>query len=183
MQGCQLFWCKNRTGRLLLKGFYWPGRLLIVCDVTMWRHHIRCTIMANIMQSDFREIPRSRSWYSHATTQQDLRARKLVRHTRYALAYKGTRETWFDDHGFSGFRRKSTTPDHTTPAYSNFSFQMQQRKFPRPYLRNDTMYFHGNLDKCLSKMKSRLATPALWLSSPHWAKCMTNTYPRRSPSK
>ena len=24
----------------------------------------------------------------------------------------------------------------------NFSFQMQQRKFPRPYLRNDTMDFH-----------------------------------------
>ena len=30
----------------------------------------------------------------------------------------------------------------------------------------------GNLDKCLSKKKIRLATPALWLSSPHWAKCM-----------
>ena len=25
----------------------------------------------------------------------------------------------------------------------------------------------GNLDKCLSKKKIRLATPALWLSSPH----------------
>ena len=40
-----------------------------------------------------------------------------------------------------------------------------------------------NLDKCLSKKKIRLATPGLWLSSPHWAKCMTNCYPRRSPSK
>ena len=33
----------------------------------------------------------------------------------------------------------------------------------------------GNLDKCLSKKKIRLATPALWLSSPHWAKCMTKS--------
>ena len=33
----------------------------------------------------------------------------------------------------------------------------------------------GNLDKCLSKKKVRLATPALWLSSPHWAKCMTKS--------
>ena len=41
----------------------------------------------------------------------------------------------------------------------------------------------GNLDKCLSKKQIRLATPALWLSGPHWAKCMTNSYPRRSPSK
>ena len=41
----------------------------------------------------------------------------------------------------------------------------------------------GNLDKCLSEKKIRLATPALWLSSPHWAKCMTNYYPSRSPSK
>ena len=40
-----------------------------------------------------------------------------------ALAYKGTRETCFDDHGFSGFRRKSTTPDHTTPAYSGIRRQ------------------------------------------------------------
>ena len=40
-----------------------------------------------------------------------------------------------------------------------------------------------NLDKCLSKKKIRLTTPALWLSSPHWPKCMTNSYPRRSPSK
>ena len=40
-----------------------------------------------------------------------------------------------------------------------------------------------DLDKCLSKKKIRLTTPALWLSSPHWAKCMTNSYPSRSPSK
>ena len=33
----------------------------------------------------------------------------------------------------------------------------------------------GNLDKCLSKKKIRLATPALWLSSPHWAKCLTKS--------
>ena len=33
----------------------------------------------------------------------------------------------------------------------------------------------GNLDKCLSKKQIRLATPALWLSSPHWAKCMTKS--------
>ena len=33
----------------------------------------------------------------------------------------------------------------------------------------------GNLDKCLSKKKIYLATPALWLSSPHWAKCMTKS--------
>ena len=56
---------------------------------------------------------------------------------------------------------------------------MQQRNFVRPYLRNDTMDFFflndGNLDKCLSKKKIRLATPALWLSSPHWAKCMTKS--------
>ena len=32
-----------------------------------------------------------------------------------------------------------------------------------------------NLDNCLSKKKIRLATPALWLSSPHWAKCMTKS--------
>ena len=41
----------------------------------------------------------------------------------------------------------------------------------------------GNLDKCLSKKKIRHTTPALWLSSPHWAKCMTNSYPLRSPSR
>ena len=34
---------------------------------------------------------------------------------------------------------------------------------------------NGNLDKCLTKKKIRLATPALWLSSPHWAKCMTKS--------
>ena len=33
----------------------------------------------------------------------------------------------------------------------------------------------GNLDRCLSKKKIRLTTPALWLSSPHWAKCMTKS--------
>ena len=70
---------------------------------------------------------------------------------------------------------------------ANFSFQRQQRKFSSPYFRNDTMNFHflndGNLDKCLSKKEIRLATPALWLSSPHWAKCMPNSYPLRSPSK
>ena len=77
--------------------------------------------------STVREIPRSK--YSHATTLQHLRARKLVHRTRSvhprtrAPAYKGTRETCFDDHGFSGFRRKSTTPDHTTPAYSGIRRQ------------------------------------------------------------
>ena len=44
-------------------------------------------------------------------------------------------------------------------------------------------FLNGNLDKCLSKKKSHLATPAFWLSSPHWAICMTNSYPLRSPSK
>ena len=32
-----------------------------------------------------------------------------------------------------------------------------------------------NLDKCLSKKQIRLATPARWLSSLHWAKCMTKS--------
>ena len=32
-------------------------------------------------------------------------------------------ENCFDDHGFSGFRRKSTTPDHTTPVYSGIRRQ------------------------------------------------------------
>ena len=45
--------------------------------------------------------------------------------------------------------------------------------------------FRASYNKCLSKKKIRLATPALWLSSPHWAKCtcMTNSYPLWSPSK
>ena len=38
----------------------------------------------------------------------------------------------------------------------------------------------GNLGKCLSKKKICLTTAALWLSSPHWAKCMTNSYPLHS---
>ena len=41
----------------------------------------------------------------------------------------------------------------------------------------------GNLDNCLRKKKVRLTTPARWLSSPHWAKCMANSYPLQSPSK
>ena len=44
----------------------------------------------------------------------------------------------------------SSLKHHTWPCHAsvlwyteeNFSFQMQQRKFPRPYLRNDTMDFH-----------------------------------------
>ena len=44
----------------------------------------------------------------------------------------------------------SSLKHHTWPYHAsvlwyteaNFSFQMQQRKFPRPYLRNDTMDFH-----------------------------------------
>ena len=52
-------------------------------------------------------------------------------------------------------------------------------------IRHDGFSFlnDGNLDKCLGKKKIRLTTPALWLSSPHWAKCMTNSYPLWSPSK
>ena len=81
----------------------------------------------------------------------------------------------------------SSLKHHTWPYHAsvlwyteaNLSFQMQQRNFPRPYVRNETMDFlflnDGNLDKCLSKKQIRLATPALWLSSPHWAKCMTKS--------
>ena len=36
---------------------------------------------------------------------------------------QGIRETCFDDHAISGFRRLSTTPDHTTPAYSGIRRQ------------------------------------------------------------
>ena len=101
-----------------------------------------------------------------------------------ALAYKGHprnlfRRPW--NFGLSSLKHH-TWPYHASVLWymeANLSFQMQERNFPRPYLRNDTMDFlflnDGNLDKCLSKKKIHLATPALWLSSPHWAKCLTKS--------
>ena len=108
-----------------------------------------------------------------------------------ALAYKGDRKTCFDDHGFSGFCLSSTTPDHTTPAYSGIRRQTSAFKCssenPQGNISETTRWIvifkQWNLDKYLSKKQIRFATPALWLSSPHWAKCMTNSYPLRSPSK
>ena len=81
-----------------------------------------------------------------------------------------------------------TIPRQRTLVYGGkLLFSNATAKIPKAICqkRHDGFSFlnNGNLDKCLSKKKSRLATPALWLSSPHWAKCMTNSYPLRSPSK
>ena len=70
---------------------------------------------------------------------------------------------------------------------ANFSCQMQQQKFSMAISqkRHDGFSFLNIriLDKCLRKKKIRLTTHALWLSSWHWGKCMTNSYPLQSPSK
>ena len=135
-----------------------------------------------------REIPRSR--YSHATTQQHLRARKLVRRTR--SVHSRTRapaklvSTTMDFRAFVAKAPHLIIPCQRTLVYGGkLLFSNAAAKIPKAISqkRHDGFSFlnDGNLDKCLSKKKSRLAT--LWLSSPHWAKCMTNSYPRRSPSK
>ena len=137
-----------------------------------------------------REIPRSR--YSHATTLQHLRARKLVRRTR--SVHSRTRapaklvSTTMDFRAFVAKAPHLTIPRQRTPVYEGkLLFSNATAKIPKAISqkRHDGFSFSndGNLDKCLSKKKSRLATPALWLSSLHWAKCMTNSYPLRSPSK
>ena len=75
-----------------------------------------------------------------------LRARKLVRcmrsvHSRKRAPVKLVSTTV----DFRAFSRKSTTPDHTTPAYSGIRrqtslFKCSSENCPRPYLRNDTMF-------------------------------------------
>ena len=137
-----------------------------------------------------REIPRSR--YSHATTLQHLRARKLARRTR--SVHSPTRapaklvSMIMDFRAFVAKAPHLTIPRQRTLVYGGkllFSNATAKIHKAISQKRHDGFSFFndGNLDKCLSKKKSRLATPALWLSSPHWAKCMTNSYPLRSPSK
>ena len=81
----------------------------------------------------------------------------------------------------------------TMPEYSGIRTQTSLFKFSsgnsQGHISETTRWIFilnkENLDKCLRwrKKKIRLTTPALWLSSPYWAKCMTNSYPLRSPSK
>ena len=142
------------------------------------------------LNSTVREIPRSR--YSHATTLQHLRARKLVRRMR--SVHSRTRapaklvSTTMDFRAFVAKAPHQTIPRQRTLVHGGkLLFSNASAKIPKAISqkRHDGFSFlnDGNLDKCLSKKKSRLATPALWLSSPHWAKCMTYSYPLRSPSK
>ena len=69
----------------------------------------------------------------------------------------------------------------------NFYCQMQQIKILKAISQKQQNGFwflnDENLGKCLGKHWIRLITPTPWLSSPHWAKSMTNSYPLRSPSK
>ena len=65
-----------------------------------------------------------------------------------------------------------TIPRQRTLVYGGkFIFSNAAAKLPKAISqkRHDGFSFlnDGNLDKCLSKNKIRLATPALWLSSPH----------------
>ena len=124
-------------------------------------------------RSAVREIPRS--WYSHATTLQHLRARKLVRRTR--SVYSRTRapaklvSTTMDFRAFVAKAPHLTIPRQRTLVYGGkLIFSNATAKIPKAISqkRHDGFSFlnDGNLDKCLSKKKSRLATPALWLSSP-----------------
>ena len=129
-----------------------------------------------------REIPRSR--YSHATTKQHLCARKLFRHTR--LVHSRTRapaklvSTTMEFRAFVAKAPHLTIPRQRTLVYGGkLIFSNAAAKLPKAISqkRHDGFSFlnDGNLDKCLSKKNIRLATPALWLSSPHWAKCMTKS--------
>ena len=73
-----------------------------------------------------------------------------------------------------------TIPRQRTLVYGGkLLFSNAAAKLPKALSqkRHDGFLFlnDGNLDKCLSKKKIRLATPALWLSSPHWAKCLTKS--------
>ena len=124
--------------------------------------------------SAVREIPRSR--YSHATTLQHLRARKLVRRTR--SVHSRTRaptklvSTTNDFRAFVAKAPHLTIPRQRTLVYGGkLLFSNATAKIPQAISqkRHDGFSFLNdeNLDKCLSKKKSRLATPALWLSSPH----------------
>ena len=121
-----------------------------------------------------REIPRS--GYNHATTLQHLRVHKLVRRTRSVhwctMAPAKLVSTTMDFRAFVAKAPHLTIPRLRTLVYggkllfSNASAKIakaisQKRHNGFSFL-ND-----GNLDKCLSKKKSRLATTALWLSSPH----------------
>ena len=124
--------------------------------------------------SSVREIPRSR--YSHATTLQHLCARKLFRHTR--LVHSRTRasakfvSTTMEFRAFVAKAPHLTIPRQRTLVYGGkFIFSNAAAKLPKTISqkRHDGFSFlnDGNLDKCLSKEQIRLATPALWLSSPH----------------
>ena len=73
-----------------------------------------------------------------------------------------------------------TIPRQRTLVYGGkLTFSNAAAKLPKAISqkRHDGFSFlnDGNLDKCLSKKKIRLATPALWLSNPHWAKCITKS--------
>ena len=141
-------------------------RVMAVCQIVAWTPDVTSEIVpfwikirdakhedwcrcshCRATSTTVREIPRSR--YSHATTLQHLRARKLVRRTTIgALASRQGHPRnlfrWPWIFGLSS-QKHHTWPYHASVLWyteANFSFQMQQRKYPRPYLRNDTMDFH-----------------------------------------
>ena len=104
------------------------------------------------------------------------RHRKLVRRTR--SMHSRTRapaklvSTTMDFRAFVAKAPHLTIPRQRTPVYGGkLLFSNATAKIPKAISqkRHDGFSFlnDGNLDKCLSKKKSRLATPALWLSSPH----------------
>ena len=98
-----------------------------------------------IIVTTVQEIPRSR--YSHATTWQRLRARILVRHTRsvhsHTRAPTKLVSTTMDFRAFVAEAPHLTIPRQRTLVYGGkLLFSNAAAKFPRPYLRNDTMDFH-----------------------------------------
>ena len=148
----------------------WTGRMnLMFCSCLVTRCFSLCSLYSAV-----REIPRSR--YSHATTLQHLRARKLVRRTR--SVHSRTRapaklvSTTMDFRAFVAKAPHLTIPRRRTLVYGGkLLFSNATAKIPKAISqkRHDGFSFlnDGNLDNCLSKKESHLATPALWLSSPH----------------
>ena len=124
-----------------------------------------------------RNSPRNpRSGYSHATTLQHLCARKLFRHTR--LVHSRTRasaklvSTTMEFRAFVAKAPHLTIPRQRTLVYGGkLLLSNAAAKLPKAISQKRHGGFSflndGSLDKCLSKKKIRLATPALWLSSPH----------------
>ena len=103
-----------------------------------------------------------------------LCARKVVRHTRpvYSRTRAPTKLTTMDFRAFVAKAPHLTILRQRILVYRGkllFSNAAEKILKAISQKRQDGFSFlnDGNLDKCLSKKKSRLATPALWLSSPH----------------